>query len=280
MIRTVTCLAVALACGSGLYLYQSKHRVKVVDDQIAQTVKATEALRAQTRMLSAEWTLLNDPERLRQLANQYLTLQTVSPSQFTSLADLNGRLPPPVQPGPPPDTGGATPVPVASDGSGGPGPTGEDAGKPADAKLAEASSAAVSPKDATPKDAVPAGPVASPITRRIAATAPAEAPRPTDRRVLVPRPTPSPPRLVADAQRPLVQRGPAQRETGVRSTDRRLAEARPFIPVPRVLASRPMGQAGGSLLGMAHDMASPPMPMPLPRPLPMNADQQYSGAGG
>ena len=93
MIRPFTCLVFLLACGSGLYLYQSKHRARCSIEQIAQTVKSTEALREQTRMLSAEWTLLNDPERLRQLASQFLTLQTVSPNQFTSLADLDSRLP-------------------------------------------------------------------------------------------------------------------------------------------------------------------------------------------
>jgi cell division protein FtsL len=102
MIRPLTCLAFLLACGSGLYVYQAKHRVKMLDEQITQTIRSTDALREQTRMLSAEWTLLNDPERLRQLANQFLTLQTVSPNQFTSLGDLDSRLPAPVAPGPPP----------------------------------------------------------------------------------------------------------------------------------------------------------------------------------
>ena len=100
MIRPFTCLAFLLACGSGLYLYQSKHRVKVLDEQIEQTVQDPPTRCAsRRRMLSAEWTLLNDPERLRQLASQFLTLQTVSPNQFTSLADLDSRLPPPVPPG-------------------------------------------------------------------------------------------------------------------------------------------------------------------------------------
>ena len=61
MIRPFTFICFLLACGSGLYLYQSKHRVQMLDHQIEQTVHATDTLREQTRVLHAEWTLLNDP---------------------------------------------------------------------------------------------------------------------------------------------------------------------------------------------------------------------------
>ena len=105
MIRPLTCVCFLLACGSGLYLYQSKHRVQVLDHDIEQTVHATDALREQTRVLHAEWTLLNDPQRLQALADQFLNLKTVAPGQFTSMAELDNRLPAvrapePVQPAP------------------------------------------------------------------------------------------------------------------------------------------------------------------------------------
>jgi hypothetical protein len=93
MIRPVTCVCVLLACGSGLYLYQSKHRVQVLDREIEKTVHATDALREQTRMLHAEWTLMNDPQRLQALSEQFLNLKTVTPGQFTSMADVDNRLP-------------------------------------------------------------------------------------------------------------------------------------------------------------------------------------------
>lgn len=93
MIRPITCVCFLLACGSGLYLYQSKHRVQVLDREIEKTVHATDALREQTRMLHAEWTLMNDPQRLQALSEQFLSLKTVTPGQFTSMADLDNRLP-------------------------------------------------------------------------------------------------------------------------------------------------------------------------------------------
>jgi hypothetical protein len=95
MIRPLTIVTCLLACGSGLYLYQSKHEVQLLDRTIERTVHDTSALREQSRLLAAEWTMLNDPERLRQFSDTYLSLKTITPSQFTSLADLDNRLPAP-----------------------------------------------------------------------------------------------------------------------------------------------------------------------------------------
>lgn len=101
MIRPITCVGFVLACASGLYLYQAKHRVNVIDQEIARTVHMADTTREQIRLLHAEWTLLNQPDRLQKLADQFLPLKPTSPSQFTSLADLDSRLPP-VRPDTPP----------------------------------------------------------------------------------------------------------------------------------------------------------------------------------
>ena len=118
MIRPFTCLCFLLACGSGLYLYQAKHRVQMLDRAIQTTVRATEELREQTRVLHAEWTLQNDPQRLQALADQFLTLKTVAPGQFTSMADLDSRLPavrPPEPPPPEPKLVAATQPPAVEE---------------------------------------------------------------------------------------------------------------------------------------------------------------------
>jgi len=101
MIRPLTCLCALAALGSGLYLYQSKHAAQLLDKQIEKTAHEAEATREQTRVLQAEWTLLSDPERLRQFADQYLSLKPLQPAQFTSLADLDQRLPTPRAEAPP-----------------------------------------------------------------------------------------------------------------------------------------------------------------------------------
>ena len=100
MIRPFTLICMLLACGSGLYLYQTKHRVRMLDRDIAQTVQATTAARDRGGVLRTEWTLLNDLERLRALSDQHLQLRPVASVQFTTLAELANRLPAPRVPEP------------------------------------------------------------------------------------------------------------------------------------------------------------------------------------
>src|ERR1700760_777390 len=101
MIRPITIVTFLMACGSGLYLYQSKHEVQLLDRTIEKTVRDTGARREQSRLLAAEWTMLNDPDRLRQFSDTYLSLKSINPQQFTSLNDLDGKLPAPVAEAPP-----------------------------------------------------------------------------------------------------------------------------------------------------------------------------------
>ena len=100
MIRPFTLICMLLACASGLYLYQAKHRVMMLDRQIFATVQSTTAARDRAGLLRTEWTLLNDPERLRALSDQYLQLKPLAPGQFTSFAELAIRLPAPRAPEP------------------------------------------------------------------------------------------------------------------------------------------------------------------------------------
>ncbi len=115
MIRPFTCVCMVLALGSGLYLYQAKHRAQLLDREIEATMRARDAAQARAGVLRAEWTLENDPERLAGLAERFLSLKTVTPGQFTTMAELDKRLPPVRAPEPTPDgtTDDGTPVAAA-----------------------------------------------------------------------------------------------------------------------------------------------------------------------
>ncbi len=93
MIRPATLVAMLLAAGSGLYLYQVKHQAQLLDGQIARILKDTDRARQHTGELVADYALLNDPARLQELASAHLHLRPTEPSQFTSLAELGRRLP-------------------------------------------------------------------------------------------------------------------------------------------------------------------------------------------
>lgn len=132
MIRPFTCVCLLLAGGAGLFLYQSKHRTRVLDHQIEQTMKQVEAARSRIGILQAEWALLNDPQRLAELSDRFLAVKPVAPAQFVTLADLDRRLPAPL---PPP---AAT---AASDGEPPADAPAEDAGAAPGSEVAEAQAA-------------------------------------------------------------------------------------------------------------------------------------------
>ena len=93
MIRPATLLSIAAAFGSGLYLYAEKHEAGLLDKQIGQVFKATQEVREQTKRLQIEWALLNDPQRLQDMAGKYLSLKTIEPAQYVQLEQLGDHLP-------------------------------------------------------------------------------------------------------------------------------------------------------------------------------------------
>jgi hypothetical protein len=93
MIRPFTCLSLLAAFGSGMYLYAEKHRAELLERQIAHVMHETEAARQRAGLLRADWALLNDPTRLQDMADKYLALKPMAPSQFVQLGDLSNHLP-------------------------------------------------------------------------------------------------------------------------------------------------------------------------------------------
>lgn len=96
MIRPFTLICMLSAFGAGLYLYQSKHQAQMLDREIGRTIKQIDTTRDRMGMLRAEWALLNEPDRLAELAKAHTSLQTLKPTQFVGLTDLASRLPAPL----------------------------------------------------------------------------------------------------------------------------------------------------------------------------------------
>jgi hypothetical protein len=96
MIRPATAICLLVFVGSGMFLYQTKYRSKMLDIEIEETVKAAAKARSRVRELQTAYSELNDPGRLQVLAEQHLPrLKPAIPGQYTSLADLGRRLPAP-----------------------------------------------------------------------------------------------------------------------------------------------------------------------------------------
>jgi hypothetical protein len=277
MIRPFTCVCLLLAGGAGLFLYQSKHRTRVLDQQIEQTVKQVDAVRSRIGILQAEWALLNDPQRLAELSDRFLALKPVAPAQFVTLADLDRRLPAPLPPS-------AATAAVASEPAGADA-TPESAGSALGGSAAEAEPAAPPPTPAAepPRPRAAPAPIASAIakaahpaeTRRVAnrrdqyAAEPAASLARNERahvRPVAERETVVP--AVPDARPiPLWRAAPAPVLASAATVAVRPARTeRSFAEPPRT--GRPVGSTsapsmatGGSLLGGAHMAVAPPVPI-------------------
>lgn len=224
MIRPFTFVALLLAGTSGLYLYQTKHRAEVLDGQITHTLRQVAAVRERIGLLRAEWALLNEPDRLGQLAGQHLDLQPLQPSSFVTAADLASRIPVPPAPETP-APGALAEVPVA------------------DAAPASPPGDSVRVADTTPSQAVvPALAAAGPTRPMLVAAVHVPSP---------PQPRPAPSRTAERAS--AVPRKAAQHETG-RAT---FSPASSFVPEP--VAARPARRPvfAPVLRAMATPIAAP-----------------------
>jgi hypothetical protein len=230
MIRPLTCVCLVLAAGSGLYLYQVKQRAFALDASLRTTFHDIDVARERTRMLRADWALVNDPERLQALASQYLTLQPMQPKQLLTMDQLAAALPPPVPFGGPPAPKPAVPG------------TAPGAAKPA---------SVIDPTNGVPMaEAVPRVlPHTSPVAPEVALLRPA-APQPA-------APQPAPP--LAAAQSSTAPQPPMP----VPGALPPIASA-PLPPLPSAAASSPPLPA---LEPGAPEPAAPqPAAVPVPRP--------------
>lgn len=114
MIRASTVALVGLVLGAGLFTYQMKSRVAKLDHELVRVQRETLAEQERQHVLDAEWSLLNEPERLRRLAERHLPLSPMQPRQFSELSDAVRRLPAAL-----PETPSvASPPPLAGEGRG------------------------------------------------------------------------------------------------------------------------------------------------------------------
>ena len=246
MIRPLTLLSMVTAAGAGLYLYQVKHSVAQLDRELRGINRQTEQARERTQVLRAEWALLNEPDRLRQVAQRHLPLETMTPAQFVRPAELERRLPPPrhfagvpslFAPVEPAGDGGPTAIALPPAAPRGPVPAPAAAQPPA-AVVAAAPPAAAAAQPAPPA-AAPAPAPAAPVT-----VAAAETPRPAAPRSATPAVTPRP----APPPAPVRAALHVERPTAPAAAPQRVAAP---VVTPTVV----------SALGVSGPALAPPVPI-------------------
>jgi len=119
-----------LVLAAGFTTFKVKYAVQDIEDQLNRTRRQTVAEQQETRVLTAEWTYLNQPERLAELNRRFLGLTAITAKQLQrSIEEIPLRAPaaptgaPPAappdalveaSPGPAAPQAAATPLPVTS----------------------------------------------------------------------------------------------------------------------------------------------------------------------
>ncbi|MGQ0663363.1 MAG: cell division protein FtsL [Pseudomonadota bacterium] len=93
MIRLSTGLWLALAAVLGYGLFHLKHEVKALEDELFRLDRAVLAELEAIHVLRAEWSYVNQPQRLQELAGRHLDLRPMRPTQLGRAADLPARPP-------------------------------------------------------------------------------------------------------------------------------------------------------------------------------------------
>jgi cell division protein FtsL len=89
--RQTTMLFVLLAGALSLALFSVKYQVQDLEGELANLNRSIKAEQQAIRVLKAEWSHLNNPERLRGLAERHLGLDQVRPDQMQTLQNISDK---------------------------------------------------------------------------------------------------------------------------------------------------------------------------------------------
>ncbi|MBI3503459.1 MAG: hypothetical protein HY059_01355 [Proteobacteria bacterium] len=88
MIRIATWLWVAIAGVMGYGLYQLKHEVIALENELFRLNRQIVQEQQNIHVLKAEWSYINQPQRLQALAQRHLDLMPMTPRQIGRLEAL------------------------------------------------------------------------------------------------------------------------------------------------------------------------------------------------
>jgi len=88
MIRPAMILIILLAASLSLTLFVVKYQVQDLEGELVQFNRTITEDRQAIHVLKAEWSHLNQPSRLRQLAERYLGMAAVEPAQVGTAVEF------------------------------------------------------------------------------------------------------------------------------------------------------------------------------------------------
>ena len=86
--RPTTLILILLAAALTFTLFKVKYGVQHLEDELSSLNRAINSHQVSIHVLQAEWSHLNEPERLRKLAAKHLDLTPLGSNQIGSIADF------------------------------------------------------------------------------------------------------------------------------------------------------------------------------------------------
>tara|TARA_R110002124_G_scaffold74257_1_gene199281 strand:+ start:1839 stop:2216 length:378 start_codon:yes stop_codon:yes gene_type:complete len=88
MIRALNIVLVLSVIGLSVLLYDIKYRAEAAETRAQKIEREITAEQESIRVLRAEWSYLNQPERLQELARRYTKLEPLQAGQIGTFADV------------------------------------------------------------------------------------------------------------------------------------------------------------------------------------------------
>ncbi len=92
MIRFVNLAAIFITLTASYALYHVKYEATDYSRQVTDLREEIAVERDLVNVLKAEWSSLNEPQRIQRLADQYLELQTLDARQIVTFQALGNRI--------------------------------------------------------------------------------------------------------------------------------------------------------------------------------------------
>jgi len=89
--RPAVFVSLFLAGVLSLALFALKYQVQDLEDELVKLNRSIFADQEAIHVLKAEWSYLNNPERLRSLVHRHLGMKPVTPDQLATISDLPPR---------------------------------------------------------------------------------------------------------------------------------------------------------------------------------------------
>jgi hypothetical protein len=91
MLKTIDIVLIAVMISAAAWTFKVKHEAELIDDAIAAVERKSALERETIALLQADWSLLNQPDRLQRLAEAFhadLSLEPIRPDQIVDLDEL------------------------------------------------------------------------------------------------------------------------------------------------------------------------------------------------